>query len=73
MSAYEEYAKEKRAVDTLLQDDYLIAAVNEVLEGMEILFKKRPPESDEAQLLLLTADARKYVSNLIFSQQIKQA
>jgi hypothetical protein len=44
-----------------------------VLEGMEILFKKRPTESDEAQLLLLTADARKYVTNLIFSQQKKQA
>jgi hypothetical protein len=73
MSAYEEYTKEKRQVDTLLQDGYLIAAINEVLEGMEILFKKQPPESDEAQLLLLTADARKYVSNLIFSQQKKQA
>jgi hypothetical protein len=73
MSAYEDFAREKRAVDTLIQEGYLIATVNEVLEGMAILFKKRPPESEEAQLLLLTADARKYVSNLIFSQQKKQA
>jgi hypothetical protein len=73
MSAYEEFAREKRAIDTLLQEGYLIVAINEVLEGMEILFKKRPPESNDAQLLLLTADARKYVSNLIFSQQKKQA
>lgn len=79
MSAYEEFAREKRAVDALLQDGYLIAGIDETLEGMEIRFEKRTSDAadansdaSKAKLLLLTADARKYVSNLIFSQQ-KQA
>jgi hypothetical protein len=72
MSAYAEYDKEKRTVDALLEDGFAIVSINEVLDGMEIRFRKLPPECDEAQLLLLTADARKYVSNLIVSQQ-KQA
>jgi hypothetical protein len=79
MSAYEEFYREKRAVDALLQEGYIIAGINEVMEGMELRFRKRiaesphSPEPAYVELLLLTADARKYVSNLIFSQQQKQA
>lgn len=71
MSAYEEYCEEKQAVDALLEDGFKIVGINEALDGMEIRFRKQPPESDEAQLLLLTADARKYVSNLIINKQIQ--
>ncbi len=75
MSAYEEYAREKRVVDALLQEGYVIAGTSEELEGMELRFRKRladSPEPATAQLLLLTADARKYVSNLIFAEQQKK-
>ncbi|WP_372663600.1 hypothetical protein [Cohnella sp.] len=70
MSAYEEYYAEKQAVDAYLIAGFTIVGINEVLDGMEIRFKKQPPDDpDEAELLLLTADARKYVSYLIFAQQ----
>ncbi|TFE23192.1 hypothetical protein [Cohnella luojiensis] len=78
MSAYEEFAREKRAVDALLQDGFVIVGTSEELEGMELRFRKRlagsteSPEPVYAKLLLLTADARKYVSNLIFSEQQKK-
>lgn len=73
MSAYEEFYKEKQAVDALLLAGYSIVGINEIMDGMEILFKKPHPETPEkAQLLLLTADARKYVSNLVFSR-LKEA
>jgi hypothetical protein len=66
MSAYKEFYEEKQAVDAYLTAGFTIVSINEVLDGMEIRFKKQPPDdSDEAELLLLTADARKYVSNLI--------
>lgn len=70
MSAYGEFYKEKQAVDALLTAEFTIVSVSEILDGMEIQFKKQHSETPEqAQLLLLTADARKYVSNLIFTQQ----
>jgi hypothetical protein len=78
MSAYEEYAREKRAVDALLHEGYVIVGSEEELEGMKLKLCKRPePEETQepvyAQLLLLTADARKYVSNLIVEELWKRA
>ncbi len=76
MSAFEEYAREKRAVDALLQDGYVIVSSGEQLEGMKLKFRRKLAETSEpefTQLLLLTANARKYVSNLIIAEQLKRA
>lgn len=75
MSAFEEFSRERRTIDSLLADGYTIVGTSEALEGMEVRFKKRAPDTNAdsepgiATLLLLTADARKYLSNLVFSQQ----
>lgn len=70
MSAYEEVDKEKQEVDACLIAGFTIVGISEVLDGMEVRFKKQSlDDPDEAELLLLTADARKYVSNLIFTRQ----
>ncbi|MBW5445531.1 hypothetical protein GE107_05570 [Cohnella sp. CFH 77786] len=66
MSAYEEYAQEVREVNALLASGFMIVGVTEGLEGMDVRFQGRPPSSRTAELRLLTADARKYVSALIF-------
>jgi hypothetical protein len=50
MSAYEEFYEEKQAVDAYLTAGFTIVGINEVLDGMEIRFKKQPPDDpDEAE------------------------
>ncbi|MFC5470123.1 hypothetical protein ACFPPD_15550 [Cohnella suwonensis] len=99
MSAYEEFSRERRAIDSLIADGYVIVGSSEALEGMLLRFKKtavgsegasasdgagssKEPgapsaisahDADPVALLLLTADARKYASNLILSQLSNQA
>lgn len=70
MSAYDEYAEEKRMIDELLAKGYAIAGVREGLDGAEVLFVKRgSAEAARAQVHLLTAEARKYMSYLVLVQQ----
>lgn len=70
MSAYDEYAEEKRTLDELLAKGYAIAGVREGLEGAEVLFVKRgAADTAKLQVHLLTAEARKYVSYLVLVQQ----
>ncbi len=65
MSAYEEFYEEKQAVDAYLIAGFTIIGIKETLDGMVVRFRKQQSDADEAELVLLTADARKYVSNLI--------
>lgn len=65
MSAFEEFDKERQAVDKLLQQGYGIVNIKEDLDGAEVTFARGG--SDSAKLLLLTADARKHVATVVFA------
>ncbi|RUS49058.1 hypothetical protein [Cohnella sp. AR92] len=67
MSAYDDYAAEKQALEELVADGYLIARVTELLDGAEVIFVKQGAEKKKVNLL--TADARKYLSYLLIAQQ----
>lgn len=78
MSAYDDYAEEKRVIDELLGKGYAIIHVQEGLEGAEALFEKRSDGKDKGEsesqasrvkVWLLTAEARKYLSYLVLVQQ----
>ncbi|NGM82171.1 hypothetical protein G5B47_07070 [Paenibacillus sp. 7124] len=65
MSAYDEFAKEKQEIDALLDQGYTVTGMLETLDGAKVKFDGGEPGSVE--LLLLTADARKYVTTLVFA------
>lgn len=71
MSAYEQFTSEKRSVDSLLADGYVIVATWEDLDGMRVRFAKAETEGGDPGVVLelpvLTAEARKYVSHLVFT------
>ncbi|MCM3760107.1 hypothetical protein M3212_04800 [Alkalihalobacillus oceani] len=75
MSAYAEFIEEKKKIDELLAKGYEITNVNENLSGAFVEFQlpndalQHPEKSKE--LHILTADARKYFSNLILAKQRK--
>ncbi|TVY10499.1 hypothetical protein [Paenibacillus cremeus] len=72
MSIYDEFVREKEAVDRILSSGFAIRGLRESLDGTEVRFSKDKNVEQEV-LLLLNADARKYVTTLIFTQQLRQA
>ncbi|MDQ0192322.1 hypothetical protein [Paenibacillus wynnii] len=69
MAAYEEFAKEQQAIDELLFKGYSIAGIQEDLDGAKVKFVRGEPAKSNVELVLLTADARKYVTTLVFANQ----
>ena len=69
MSAFAEFDKEQRAIDGLLFKGYTVASITEDLDGARIKFVRGEPAKSEVELLLLTADARKYVTTLVVEQR----
>lgn len=69
MAAYEEFLKEQKEVDDLLFKGYAIACIEESLDGAKVSFVRGEPAKSTIEVLLLTADARKYVTTLIFAEQ----
>ncbi|ASA24625.1 hypothetical protein [Paenibacillus donghaensis] len=67
MSAYEEFAKERQEVDELLFKGYRVAGILEDLDGAHITFARSEPAPAAVELLLLTADGRKYVTTVLLS------
>ncbi|MDT3425461.1 hypothetical protein J2Z22_000977 [Paenibacillus forsythiae] len=67
MSAYDDFAKEKQDIDDLLARGYTVAGMLETLDGAKVKFDEAKPGSGSVELLLLTADARKYVTTLVFA------
>ncbi|KAA9008389.1 hypothetical protein F4V43_01160 [Paenibacillus spiritus] len=65
MSAYDDYAREKEAVDEQVSTGYAIAGIAEDLDGAVVRFVRGEPAPAAAELRLLTADARKYVTTLL--------
>ncbi|MBM7648616.1 hypothetical protein JOC78_001562 [Bacillus ectoiniformans] len=74
MSSYKEFLEEKLKIDELLEKGYKIAGVNETLSGAFVEFD-RPlndlSQAEKVELHILTADARKYFSNIIIAEQKK--
>ncbi|WP_053377337.1 hypothetical protein [Paenibacillus sp. FJAT-27812] len=68
MSAYEQYAEEKRKIDAYISQQYVITGVSEGLSGDTLELKH--PGGDAATLLVMTADARKYFVNLLLKQSL---
>ncbi|AHV99492.1 hypothetical protein [Paenibacillus sabinae] len=67
MSAYDDYAKEKQDIDALLDQGYTVTGMLETLDGAKVKFDGGEPGSGSVELMLLTADARKYVTTLVFA------
>ncbi|MFC0271825.1 hypothetical protein ACFFIX_10200 [Metabacillus herbersteinensis] len=72
MSSYIEFLEEKEKIDELIGKGYQIAGVRENLSGAFVEFA---PSSNnmgqKVELHILTADARKYFSNIIIGNQKK--
>ncbi|WP_379156847.1 hypothetical protein [Paenibacillus sp. sgz5001063] len=67
MSAYAEFDKERQEVDALLQQGYSITGIHEDLDGAKVKFTSSDSAKSSLELLLLTADARKHVTTLLFA------
>ena len=67
MSAFAEFAREQQEVDELLFKGYTIAGIQEDLDGARVVFVRGGSAKGKMELLLLTADARKYVTTLVIS------
>ncbi|QWU16008.1 hypothetical protein SAMN04487895_102248 [Paenibacillus sophorae] len=67
MSAYDDFAKEKQEIDDLLLQGYAVTGMLETLDGAKVKFDQGEPGKGSVELLLLTADARKYVTTLVFA------
>lgn len=65
MSAYAEYAKEQQEIDGLIFKGYTITSIQEDLDGARVMFVRGESAKSSIELLLLTADARKYVTTLL--------
>lgn len=68
MSAFKAYRNEKQKIDALLNNGFVIAGTREDQDGTAVRFKRIGSSTEIADLQLLTADARKYVSGLIFAR-----
>ena len=69
MAAYEEFVREQQAIDELLFKGYTIVGIQEDLDGANVKFVMAEPAKGTVNMQLLTADARKYVTTLLFSKK----
>lgn len=72
MSAYDDFAKEKLEIDGLLSQGYAVAGMLETLDGAKVRFRQGTA-GGAAELFLQTADARKYITTLVFAGLKKAA
>lgn len=74
MSSYKEFLEEKEKIDELIRKGYQIAGVRETLSGAFVEFapsRNNLNMTQKVELHILTADARKYFSNIIVRYQKK--
>lgn len=67
MSAFDEFDQERQAIDTLLEQGYQVISIMEDLDGAKVTFAPGGPGQNPVELLLLTADARKHVTTVVFA------
>lgn len=75
MSSYKEFLKEKEKIDELYKSGYSITNVKENLSGAFLTFERSNMDLNNKEqtieVQILTADARKYFSNLLLAAQRK--
>ncbi len=73
MASYEDFLVEKKEIDHLIEQGYEITKVTENLSGAFVEFELPNDALDHSEkkkeLHVLTADARKYFSNIIIARQ----
>ncbi|WP_054942376.1 hypothetical protein [Paenibacillus ihuae] len=67
MSAFDEFDQERQAIDALLEQGYQVIRIAEDLDGARVTFAPGGPGQSPVELLLLTADARKHVTTVVFA------
>jgi hypothetical protein len=68
MSSYREFLEEKEKIDDLIGKGYQIAGIRETLSGAFVEFAPSSNNlnmTQKVELHILTADARKYFSNIL--------
>ena len=71
MSTFLEYMEEKQIIDNYLNDGYKIKYIDEHIEGDTVTWVKRSTDiEDNRTLLIKTADARKYLGDVLINQLI---
>lgn len=73
MSDFKQYCDEKGKIDELVEKGYVISKVEETLSGAFVQFSRGENAAEIEELHILTADARKYFSNLLIAQKSKVA
>ncbi len=69
MSAWQEVVEEKAKIDALTAEGFVIADISEGLDGDLVRFARGTGQQKETtELLLLTADARKYLGVVLILQ-----
>ncbi|MFX3631925.1 MAG: hypothetical protein ACE3L7_07580 [Candidatus Pristimantibacillus sp.] len=71
MSVYAEFQEEKERIDSYISRQFRICNVTEGLSGSTVELKQSNGES--VTLLVLSADARKYLSNVLIKQIAMEA
>lgn len=75
MAAYQEFLGEKNKIDKLIAEGFVVEHILENLDGALVRFKcLDSTENDEEKVTTLhlsTADARKYLSTLLFANRGK--
>lgn len=66
MSAYEQFKEEKLKIDDFIDRSYKIVEVKEDLSGSSVLMEH--PGGERTVIRILTADARKYLVNVVIKQ-----
>lgn len=66
MSAYREYIEEKERMDGYVSRQFRIRSITENLSGATLELEH--PGGEKATLQVFSADARKYMSNLIITK-----
>ncbi|MDQ6419342.1 hypothetical protein RB620_07850 [Paenibacillus sp. LHD-117] len=65
MSSWADYLDEKQRIDAFADQGYAIIGIREHLDGMDVLWSS---EQGTELLIVVSADARKYVSSLIIAR-----
>jgi len=75
MHEYRSFLEEKRKIDELLQSNFHIVKIIENLNGAYVTLHRLGGTGDDhsATVHLLTADARRYMTNVLFAQRLKQS
>lgn len=75
MHEHRSFLEEKRKIDELLQSDFHIVKVIENLSGAYVTMQRSDDADDDLSVTvhLLSADARRYMTNVLFAQRLKQS